>query len=194
VVGLDPSQAMLAQAEGRLAGVEATVELVEAGVTDTGLASDRFDAVRTERVLMHVADQRQAMAELARVTRPGGRIVLVEPDHRRLAVDTDTPEVWVQCMTAFGRMLANISAGLRAPAEATALGLPVTTIEPITYQFHSWARFLEVFDIEVGRQATYDVGVTEPEFDGLIAELIQRDREGRFLAVGTMYVVVIEKP
>jgi ubiquinone/menaquinone biosynthesis C-methylase UbiE len=194
VVGLDPSRAMLDQTAARLDGVAATVELVERGVTDTGLASDRFDAVRTERVLMHVAAQRDAMAELARVTRPGGRIVLVEPDHRRLALDTDTPDVWVQFMTGFSRMLPNLSAGLRAPAEATALGLPVLAIEPITYQFRTWTGFSEVFDVELGRQACYDLGVTEAEFDGLIAEMVRRDADRRFLAVGTMYVVAIEKP
>ena len=193
VVGLDPSTAMLEQARARLEGVPARVELVEGTATSTGLESDRFDAVRTERVLMHVFEPIEALAELARVTRPGGRIVLVEPDHRRLAFDSDTPDLWVRFITVFSRMLPNISAGLRAPSDATKLGLRVALIEPITYQFRSSARFLEVFNLAVGRQEALDEGITEAEFDGLLDEMAVRDREGRFLAVGTMYVVVLEK-
>jgi ubiquinone/menaquinone biosynthesis C-methylase UbiE len=142
---------------------------------------------------MHVFQPIEALAELARVTRPGGRIVLVEPDHRRLAFDSDTPDLWVRFITVFSRMLPNISAGLRAPSDATKLGLRVALIEPITYQFRSSARFLEVFNLEVGRQEALDEGITEAEFDGLLDEMVVRDREGRFLAVGTMYVVGLVK-
>lgn len=193
VVGLDPSAAMLEQARLRLNAVPARVELVEGTATSTGLESDRFDAVRTERVLMHVPQPLEALAELARVTRPGGRIVLVEPDHRRLALDTDAPDVWVRFITAFSRMLPNISAGLRAPSDATTLGLGVTLIEPITYQFRSTSAFTEVFDLEVGREAAGREGISEAEFDALLAEMAIRCSEGRFLAVGTMYLVVITK-
>lgn len=192
VVGLDPSTAMLEHARERLDGVPARVELVQGTATSTGLERDRFDAVRTERVLMHVFDPVEALAELARVTRPGGRVVLVEPDHRRLALDTDAPDVWVRAMTAFGRMLPNISAGLRAPADATTLGLRVGLIEPMTFQFRSAPQFLEMFDIQVGRETILEEGVTEAQFDALLDEMAVRDQEGRFLAVGVMYVVVVE--
>jgi ubiquinone/menaquinone biosynthesis C-methylase UbiE len=193
VVGLDPSGAMLEQARRRLEAAPGHVELVEGTATNTGLERDRFDAVRTERVLMHVSQPLEALAELARVTRPGGRIVLVEPDHRRLALDTDAPDVWVRVITAFGRLLPNISAGLRAASDATTLGLGVARIEPLTFQFRSYSRFIEVFDLEVGREAVLREGVTEAEFDALLEEMALRSREGRFLAVGTMYVVVVEK-
>ena len=47
--------------------------------------------------------------------------------------------------------------------------------------------------IEVGREAILEEGVTEVQFDALLDEMAVRDREGRFLAVGVMYVVVVEK-
>jgi ubiquinone/menaquinone biosynthesis C-methylase UbiE len=194
VVGLDPSAAMLEQARARLEGAPARVELVEGTATSTGLGDDRFDAVRTERVLMHVARPADALAELARVTRPEGRIVLVEPDHRRLALDTDAPDVWVRFITAFSRMLPNISAGLRASSDATKLGLHVVSIEPMPVPFRSNTPFMDVFDLEVGRDAAIQEGITAREFDALLAEIAVRAHEGRFLAVGIMYVVVLEKP
>jgi ubiquinone/menaquinone biosynthesis C-methylase UbiE len=194
VVGLDPSTAMLLEAERRLRGVPAHVELVKGTATSTGLEAGRFDAVRTERVLMHVAQPLEALTELARVTRPGGRVVLIEPDHRRLACDTDTPDVWLKLLSGFSRQLPNMSAGLRAASDATLLGLAVESIEPIPYLFRSYSRFNEVFDLEVARDAAVLAGVTNGEFDSLLAEMELRDREGRFLAVGPMYLVVLGRP
>jgi ubiquinone/menaquinone biosynthesis C-methylase UbiE len=40
-----------------------------------------FDSVFCVTVLQHIADVRSAVVEMARVTRPGGRIVAVEPDN-----------------------------------------------------------------------------------------------------------------
>ena len=194
VVGLDPSAAMLEQARRRLEGVAAGVELVEGTATETGLEADRFDAVRTERVLVHVADPLPALTELARIIRPGGRIVLVEPDHRCLAVDTDTPDVHRRINSAFAAMIPNMSAGLRAPSDATRLGLTVDAIEPIPCPIRSHTQFAEVFNLEVGRQAAHAQGVTDAEFDTFLDELATRGREGRFLAVAMMYVVVLTTP
>jgi ubiquinone/menaquinone biosynthesis C-methylase UbiE len=46
-----------------------------------------FDACRAERVLMYLDDPRQALAEMARITRVGGRIVVWEPDNEAVSVD-----------------------------------------------------------------------------------------------------------
>jgi hypothetical protein len=50
-----------------------------------------------------------------------------------------------------------------------------------------------VFNLEVGREAALQEGITEADFDALLEEMAVRCREGRFLAVGTMYIVVVEK-
>ena len=43
-------------------------------------ADDTFDLILSNEVIEHVADDRAAAAEMARVTRPGGRIVLFAPN------------------------------------------------------------------------------------------------------------------
>jgi SAM-dependent methyltransferase len=90
VVGLDASTAMLEQARARLVGAPARVELVEGTATSTGLEHDRFDAV-PHRARADARLRAGRGAGGARASDPaGGRIVLVEPDHRRLAPRTPT--------------------------------------------------------------------------------------------------------
>jgi SAM-dependent methyltransferase len=194
VVGVDPSEAMLAAACARLEGAPCTVELVTGDALATGLSAERFDAVRTERVLMHVADLEGAVAELARVTKRGGRLVLVEPDHRQLALDTDDRDFWATFLVAFGKALANISAGTRLPAIATGQGLHVVSIEVVPYQFCALDAFVKVFDFEVGRPMVLAEGIEDARYDQFLDEQRERDAQGRFLAVGVMYVVTVEKP
>jgi SAM-dependent methyltransferase len=88
VVGLDLSDRMLAWADRRArgAGVRDRVELVQGNVLALPFADDRFDAVLCESVLAFVEDKELAIAEMVRVTRPGGWVGLNEAFLR-----TETP-------------------------------------------------------------------------------------------------------
>jgi SAM-dependent methyltransferase len=72
VVGVDPSLGFLATARARLPGGRA--RLVAADARRLPLAEGRFDAAVSGLVLNFVPDPAAAVAELARVTRPGGRV------------------------------------------------------------------------------------------------------------------------
>lgn len=77
VVGLDVSERMIALAGERCVGLDC-VELKVASIEDTGFADRFFDVVHAMRVVQYMSDPAIAVRELARVTRPGGRVVLVE--------------------------------------------------------------------------------------------------------------------
>lgn len=76
-VALDNSEAMLARAEAlcRREGLD-SVSLCNADVAALPFADGAFDAVNCSMVLHHVASPRAALAEMARVTRPGGRVMV----------------------------------------------------------------------------------------------------------------------
>jgi ubiquinone/menaquinone biosynthesis C-methylase UbiE len=82
VVGIDHDEAMVSQAIARAdeAGVAAWVEHRVGTATALDLPDDSFDAVRSERLFQHLADPAPALAEMIRVTRPGGRVVVVDTD------------------------------------------------------------------------------------------------------------------
>lgn len=80
VVGVDRSPRMIdwARRRARDEGVEARVSLLVADVLDLPFEDDRFDVVIAESVLAFVVDKERALAEMIRVTKPGGYVGLNE--------------------------------------------------------------------------------------------------------------------
>lgn len=85
VLGIDLSAAMLAEAS--LVDSSGVIRLVRAGSHALPITSDSLDAARAERLLIHDPRPDLTIAELARVVRAGGRVVLVEPDLAGLVLD-----------------------------------------------------------------------------------------------------------
>jgi ubiquinone/menaquinone biosynthesis C-methylase UbiE len=71
-VGIDASEAMIAEAWKRSKDTGLAVEFVVGDAHRLDLPDGSFDASRAERTLQHVAEPARAVADLARVTRPGG--------------------------------------------------------------------------------------------------------------------------
>lgn len=73
----DPSAPMLAQLphDGRLTAVHASAEDLASG--RVRLPAERFDAMLAKEVLHHVGDQDQVISGLARLLKPGGRMLVV---------------------------------------------------------------------------------------------------------------------
>ncbi|MBI2392354.1 MAG: class I SAM-dependent methyltransferase [Deltaproteobacteria bacterium] len=78
VTGLDVDQAMLAAARARSASGGVTLTLREGRAEALPFEDDGFDVVLAVTVLCFAADATTAVREMARVLRPGGRLVLGE--------------------------------------------------------------------------------------------------------------------
>ena len=81
VVGLDASADMLASARARL-DVLPQAECIEADATDLPLPDACFDAAVSTQVYEYVGDMPHALAELRRVLKPGGRVLILDTDWR----------------------------------------------------------------------------------------------------------------
>lgn len=73
----DLSPGMLEESRRRLAGRLPRLELQIADVQSLPFADASFDLALASHMLYHVPDRARALAELARVLRPGGRLVAV---------------------------------------------------------------------------------------------------------------------
>jgi ubiquinone/menaquinone biosynthesis C-methylase UbiE len=81
-VGVDASRVMIETARVREPGARFEV----ADATALPFAAGSFDAVRCERLLQHLPDPATAIAEMVRVTAPGGVVLALEPDWRALVI------------------------------------------------------------------------------------------------------------
>jgi len=79
VTGLDKSPEMLRLARARLQGLPAEChDLVQGDFSDLPFGDARFDTVTLHQVLHYAQEPGAVLAEAARVTRPGGRIAVVD--------------------------------------------------------------------------------------------------------------------
>jgi SAM-dependent methyltransferase len=88
VVATDAAAGMAAEARRR-----GQVLSLAADVSRLPFASGGFDACWADRVLQHVAEPERAVEELIRVTRPGGRVVVVDPDYTTQSACIDDGEL-----------------------------------------------------------------------------------------------------
>ncbi len=84
MVGVDrePEFFSLAQTVAAQRGLAPRLSFVEGTAEALPFADGSFDLVTCQMVLIHVADAAVAIQEMIRVVRPGGLLVLVEPDNR----------------------------------------------------------------------------------------------------------------
>jgi SAM-dependent methyltransferase len=120
VAGLDASGAFLAQALARVRASGTSADLVLGDAHDLPFPGGSFDVVATERTLQHVDDPATVVAEMARVTVPGGLVALSEPDWGTLvlagAPEAPTAAVLDELRAQFrhpdaGRRLVGLLAG-----------------------------------------------------------------------------------
>ncbi len=80
VVGLDPSSKMLDVGAAKVAelGLAERIELRPGRAEDLPFAADSFDGVTIAFGIRNVPHRPRALAEMARVTRAGGRVVILE--------------------------------------------------------------------------------------------------------------------
>jgi SAM-dependent methyltransferase len=95
LIGRDLSPIGVARASERAAalGMDGVAAFAVGRFDQTGVASDAADGVMTVDALQYASDKATAMAEIARILRPGGRFVFVafELDGARIA---GVPGVW----------------------------------------------------------------------------------------------------
>jgi SAM-dependent methyltransferase len=123
VIGVDTSPEMLARAREKVP----EGEFHEADLHDVPLADDSVDLVVCAIALSHVADLGQALAELVRVLRPNGQLVI--SDSRGLIGDIGLPLVKVGPGGELGYMPTYARLASDYLAAALPLGLQVRRCE-----------------------------------------------------------------
>ncbi|MFF3554727.1 methyltransferase domain-containing protein [Streptomyces tsukubensis] len=192
VIGIDASREMVELARERTEGL-ATVDVRLADIHRLPLPDAGADRARTDRVLQHVEDPAAVLAEVRRVLRPGGRLVLAEPDWDSLALDhTDLDAARAYTRHITDRIVRNGIIGRQLPRLVREAGFVVPSVTATTSVFRDVRAADEVLGLHRNTRRAVAAGyLTEEQGERLLADLAS---EGPFLASVTLYVVVAEIP
>jgi ubiquinone/menaquinone biosynthesis C-methylase UbiE len=162
----------------------------ELWVHDLPLSDRSADRVRTDRVLQHVADPRAALAEIHRVLRPGGRLVMGEPDWETPAVDHPDGELTrAYTRHVAERVVRNAAIGRQLARLAADAGFTVPDVVPGTPVFRDVRAADHILGLERTTRRAVTAGyVTDEAAESWLSHL----GRGPFLATVTFYVVVAE--
>lgn len=201
IVGVDISAEMLRVARSRAGRAPCRVRFSLGDAQSLAQPDDSFDAVRSERTLQWLTDPRGAVAEMARVVRPGGRVSLIDTDWSTFAIDIGDDELAEVVRLAMrtqrgrpshvGRRLADLirDAGLTPVARTeathtwTAWNPDETPAPDGCFSMLSLANDLVAAD-----------HLAPGERDQFVARIHDKARQGRFSMSLTMFAVVAAAP
>ena len=182
VVGVDASASLIEGARAR-ADEPDRVRFEVGDVTSLSFADGAFDACRADRVLQHLEDPRGALAELRRVTRPGGRIAVSDPDWDTclVAVPDADPAV-TETVTDGDRADAlHPTIGRRLYALVRGAGLRDVEVDPTTVVLTDFEFANEVLYLDDRLALLRDAGAISAErADRWIERARRADRDGLF--------------
>ncbi|MFJ5607803.1 methyltransferase domain-containing protein [Streptomyces sp. NPDC093221] len=189
VIGVDHDQVAVDTARERTADRD-TVTVHLGDVHELPLADGSVDRARTDRVLQHVADPVRALREAHRVLRPGGRLVLGEPDWDTLTVDHPDDELsrtYTRYVT--DEVIRNARIGRQLPRLAAEAGFTVPTVVPVTPAFRDVGAADKVLGLERTTQRALAAGYFTVEG---ARRWLDHLASGPFLAAVTFYIVVAQ--
>jgi len=187
VTGVDVSASMIEEARRRAATRGLPVDFEVGDSQALRFADGTFDAVRAERMLMHVPDADRAIAEMARVLVPGGRMSVFDMDWETQVCDSPYKDTTRTIALTFCDGMKNGWIGRRMPRLFASHGITDITVETktvfVTYEFLKL-----LLGGHVGR--LHDAGVISREdANQWWTSLAGADRDGTFLYGFTAFIV-----
>jgi ubiquinone/menaquinone biosynthesis C-methylase UbiE len=193
-VGLDFSERLIAEARKRAVAAKLTTEFVAADATTLNFPDNSFDRSRADRVLKFMQRPHQAVREMVRVTRPGGRLCIGEIDLETAIVDSPYRALTRKLLDFWCDSIPNGWIGRQLPALYLDLGVRDVQVVPMTFRMTSFAQWNAVFQIGVTVAKAREANVVSDEEAKLWLEQLQEsDRRGRFSLAVTLFLVAGQK-
>ena len=196
VIGVDTSEAMLALARRRCSALPA-VELRQGDATAVPLPDGGADGAISVQVQEYVGDVGAALAELYRIVRPGGRVLVFDIDWATYSVGTAQPGLTERVLRAWDEHLAH-----RSLPRTLAPSLRDAGFEDVQVQAHPLAAI--EFDPSrrhlaamVGFIGTFVPGrqdLTEADAQAWVADQRALDERGAFYAAVTQFCFTARRP
>jgi len=194
VSGVDISEAMLAAARSHC-GQRSWVEFHHADATQLPFADDFFDAVISTQVLEYVPDVTAAIAEIHRVVRPGGRIVVVATDWDSIVWHSPNRERMSRILAAWEQHAADSYLPRTLAGRLSRAGFRVESQQVIplfnpAYDRNTYSNLMIdlIASFVVGRN-----GITRDEAEAWAGELRQSGERGEYFFSVNRYLFLARR-
>jgi ubiquinone/menaquinone biosynthesis C-methylase UbiE len=195
VVGVDGSPAMLVLAARRCEGAE-NVEFHEGDAASLPVADSSVDRALCVQVLEYVADPVAALAEMYRVLRPGGALVVWDIDWATVSVHSEDPLRMERVMSAFDEHLAHPSLPRTLAPRLRAAGF--TDIAMQAHAFASCEMDPETYGVAVLPGISTFVpgrdGITDEQAKAWLVEQRELGERGEYYFSSTQFCFAAIKP
>jgi ubiquinone/menaquinone biosynthesis C-methylase UbiE len=195
VVGVDASAVMIAEARKRAEGLGLPLEFQQGDVYALDVPADTFDRCNAANLFVHLRDPLRGLSELIRVTRPGGRVAILEVDWETQIVDVGTRAVTRKILNGYCDGYAHGWIGRQLPAMFMEAQLTSITIRPMTVMLgpEQWRDPAMGLLMSVDRAQEAGT-ITTDERLAWLEDFERRAQSGRFFAAFTYFRVVGTKP
>ncbi|WP_097234454.1 MULTISPECIES: methyltransferase domain-containing protein [unclassified Streptomyces] len=191
--GLEPHPGLRAVAERRAAEAGSPARFLDGDALALALPDAGVDVVWCERVLQHLDDPERAVAEIARVLRPGGRVALLDTDWSTFVLHPAAPEVRPALASVARAAAATPDAGRSLALWLAGAGLAVDELgaDVLVHDPRTVSRPIVQ---GLGAAALGRGLITEEQRERLLAGLEAAAGQGAFHLSVTMFAVVAHRP
>ncbi|MDM9379428.1 class I SAM-dependent methyltransferase [Chlorogloeopsis sp. ULAP01] len=195
VVGIDRSETMVKEAQSRSANLGLPVAYYVGDAEKLDFPDHTFDGCRSDRTFQHLLNPRQALAEIVRVTRSGGRVVVSEPDWETLVIDTGDRALTRKILNFHCDSCVNGWIGRQLPALFQEVGLHKINVNTYTLILTDCAladKHLGVINAAMKAQQAGLISIAEAA--NWITNLEAASQAGRFFCAITGFLAFGCKP
>jgi ubiquinone/menaquinone biosynthesis C-methylase UbiE len=195
VVGVDNSERLIAEAARRGAASGLPVEFHVGDIYALDFPDGAFDGCRTDRVFQHLERPDAALAELLRVTRPGGRVVVGDTDWETVLIDAPDPPLTRTILNFVCDSHRNAWMGRQLYARFVAAGLADVRVRADTLLFTEYAAadLTVALETRVKQAQEADV-ITAAQAESWLAAVRAKADAGQFFGSLTLFTVAGIKP
>jgi ubiquinone/menaquinone biosynthesis C-methylase UbiE len=195
VVGVDKSKAMIDEARQRSIDCGLPVQFAVSEAGQLPWRSELFDACLADRLLQHLKEPGRALAEMLRVLKPGGRLVVLDRDWGMVEINSPDSATTRSILDRACAGVRNGWIGRRLDGLFSDAGLTETRV-----RCHSLAvTKFEIADTMLDLRTVTDHAISEnliTRQSGMawLTDLTERDQVGGFFASVSVWAAFGKKP
>ncbi|MEC4813420.1 MAG: class I SAM-dependent methyltransferase [Scytonema sp. PMC 1069.18] len=195
VVGVDNSETMIAEARKRSESLKPLVEYHVCDVHSLEFPERIFDGCRADRTFQHLKNPQKALAEIVRVVRSGGRVVISEPDWETLIIDASDRTLTRKILNFHCDSSCNGWIGRKLPALFNEIGLKNIGVDANTLMLSDCTladKHLGILSAAIRAQQAGIISITEA--CDWTSHLEQKSQAGHFFCAITGFSIFGCKP